>query len=45
MRTITEEQIKQIINELAEAPAKFVYNTISILQTLPKQKEEEAKAK
>ncbi len=39
MRTITEEQIQTIINQLAEAPAKYVYNSISLLQSLPKQEE------
>ena len=39
MKTITDEEIKQIISELAEAPAKYVFNTIMRLQQLKEVEE------
>ncbi len=33
--TITKEQINAIVSQLAEAPAKFVFNSIITLQGLP----------
>jgi len=37
MKTITQEQINTLINQLAEAPAKFVFDAIITLQNLPEQ--------
>jgi hypothetical protein len=34
--TITQEQLQIVINKIAEAPAKFVFDSIVILQNLPK---------
>ena len=41
MKTITDEEIKQIISELAEAPAKYVFNTIMRLQQLKEVEKKE----
>jgi len=35
MKQITPEQIQTIINRLAEAPAKYVFDVIVELQNLP----------
>jgi hypothetical protein len=35
MKQITEEQLQQVINVLAEIPAKHSYNAIYMLQNLP----------
>lgn len=43
MKQISQQEIQQIINELAEAPAKYVFNTIYRLQNLPEVKEPEEK--
>ena len=34
MYEISKEQIETAINQLAEAPAKYTFNTIAMLQTL-----------
>lgn len=41
MKQITTEQIQQIINTLAEFPAKHTYNDIALLQNLPEIKEKD----
>lgn len=40
MFKIEEKQLQEIINILAEAPAKYVYNVIFALQNLEKVEEE-----
>ena len=45
MKLITTEQLQEVINTLAEIPAKHSFNAIYMLQNLPEQPAIEIKDK
>ena len=45
MKQLTKQQVEQIIAQLQEAPAKYVYNVIRLLQSLPDAENQDEKIK